>query len=206
MNIIATHINYYHICRRKLWLFARGITMEQTSDTVYEGKLIGENTYLQRSDKYSEIEVSASLTHSANHSFSDSANHSFSDSANHSFSISLSAKIDFYDAKAKVVHETKKSDKMEQAHIAQVKFYLYVLEKNGVESPTGVLEYPKLRQTQVISALTPDDKAEVEGWIRDTAKILMQEECPDRIKKSFCKMCSYFEFCWTEEGSEWVNE
>lgn len=45
MNINATLINYYHICYRKLWLHANGITMEHTSDIVYEGKLIGEDTY-----------------------------------------------------------------------------------------------------------------------------------------------------------------
>jgi CRISPR/Cas system-associated exonuclease Cas4 (RecB family) len=37
MQIIATHINYYHVCRRKLWLFANGINMEQTSDIVADG-------------------------------------------------------------------------------------------------------------------------------------------------------------------------
>ncbi len=42
-------------------------------------------------------------------------------------------KIDFYDAKNKVVHEVKKSDKVEQAHFAQVKYYLAVLVRNGID-------------------------------------------------------------------------
>ena len=45
-------------------------------------------------------------------------------------------KIDFYDPKEKVIHEVKKSDKVEQAHIAQVKYYLCVLRKNGIENAT----------------------------------------------------------------------
>jgi len=46
MTPTGTHFNYYQICRRKLWLFANGISMEHTSDTVYDGKLIpGERRY-----------------------------------------------------------------------------------------------------------------------------------------------------------------
>jgi CRISPR-associated exonuclease Cas4 len=46
----GTHINYYFICRRKLWLFSHGVQMEQTSDTVLLGKLIDESSY-ERKDK-----------------------------------------------------------------------------------------------------------------------------------------------------------
>ena len=34
MTPTGTHFNYYHICYRKLWLFANGINMEHVSDTV----------------------------------------------------------------------------------------------------------------------------------------------------------------------------
>jgi CRISPR-associated exonuclease Cas4 len=53
----GTQINYYLQCHRKLWLFANGLSMEHTSDLVYEGRLVHENSYPQRSDKYTEIEV-----------------------------------------------------------------------------------------------------------------------------------------------------
>ena len=56
MYVTGTHFNYYQVCRRKLWLFANGISMEHTSDLVYEGKLIHEVSYPQRSEKYEEIE------------------------------------------------------------------------------------------------------------------------------------------------------
>ncbi len=59
MFLTATHINYYHICHRKLWLFANGITMEHTSDTVYDGKLLHETSYPQRAEKHTEIDLSA---------------------------------------------------------------------------------------------------------------------------------------------------
>ena len=57
MQITGTHINYYFICHRKLWLFANGIQMEQTSDLVFEGKLIHETSYPQRSAKYEEVQI-----------------------------------------------------------------------------------------------------------------------------------------------------
>ena len=82
MHITGTHFNYYFVCKRKLWLFANGINMEHTSDLVYEGKLIHETSYPQRSERYEELEIAG-------------------------------CKIDFYDANNKVVHEIKKSDKIE---------------------------------------------------------------------------------------------
>ena len=57
MKVTGTHFNYYQVCKRKLWLFANGITMEHTSDLVYEGKLIHEESYPQRSAKYEEVEI-----------------------------------------------------------------------------------------------------------------------------------------------------
>ncbi|AYD40187.1 CRISPR-associated protein Cas4 [Clostridium fermenticellae] len=37
--------NYYFVCKRKLWLFNKGITMEDTSDRVMEGKTVHEDSY-----------------------------------------------------------------------------------------------------------------------------------------------------------------
>ena len=57
MTITGTHFNYYQLCLRKLWLFANGINMEQESDLVYEGKLVHESSYLQRTARYEEVEI-----------------------------------------------------------------------------------------------------------------------------------------------------
>jgi CRISPR-associated exonuclease Cas4 len=164
MHITATHINYYHICHRKLWLFANGINMEHTSDTVTEGKLIGENTYTDRASKYTELQLDG-------------------------------VKIDFYDTKNKVVHEIKKSDKMEAAHEAQVKYYLYKLRLHGILDATGILEYPTLRHTsQVI--LSDSDITDIERWEQEIATIIGSEDMPRVINKPRCKKCSYYEFCY----------
>lgn len=38
-------VNYYYICPRKLWLFSKGITMENNSDRVLQGKVLHEHSY-----------------------------------------------------------------------------------------------------------------------------------------------------------------
>lgn len=129
MQITGTHFNYYQVCKRKLWLFANGINFEHTSDLVFEGKLIHEDSYPQRSAKYEEIELDG-------------------------------IKVDYYDTKNKVIHEIKKSNKVEKAHEWQVKYYLYVFEKNGIEGVTGLLEYPVLRKTQPVN-LTDSDRGKI---------------------------------------------
>jgi CRISPR-associated exonuclease Cas4 len=166
-QITATHINYYHVCRRKLWLFSSNINMEHTSDLVTEGKLIGENTYSQRPEKYTEVEFDG-------------------------------VKIDFYDAKNKVVHEIKKSAKIEDAHRAQVKYYLWILKKNGIDGAKGILEYPKQRHTEGV-VLDAGDDERIAGWLSEINKIIELEDCPKVINKPVCKNCSYCEFCYANE-------
>jgi CRISPR-associated exonuclease Cas4 len=167
MNITATHINIYHICHRELWLHANNIQMEHTSDTVYEGKLIGENTYSQRSERYTELEFDG-------------------------------VKIDFYDAKNRVVHEIKKSDRLAEAYTAQVKYNLWILEKNGIEGAVGILEYPKQRHTEGVE-LTDEDREKIPLWIEDIKRIIAEENCPKVINKPMCKQCSYCDFCYANE-------
>lgn len=176
MNINATLINYLHICHRKLWLHANGITMEHTSDIVYEGKLIGEDTYPQRAEKNQELEISADLDNG----------------------IMASAKIDFFDAKNGIVHETKKSAAKEKAHVAQVKFYLYLLRKSGVKADYGIIDYPKIRQSERVE-LPDEEMIEVEKWIDSVIEIINRETCPPTLPISKCKSCSYFDFCWVGE-------
>jgi CRISPR-associated exonuclease Cas4 len=168
MTLTATHINYFMICKRKLWLFANGINMEHTSDIVAEGKLIHETTYPQRPERYSELEIDGSV-------------------------------IDFYDAHNKIIHEIKKSDKMEEAHEWQVKYYIWLLKKNGVDGATGILEYPKLRETTKVE-LSDVDAVNLEKMIENIEQIVAFETCPQAIEAKICKNCSYYEFCYVDES------
>jgi len=167
MTFTGTHFNYYHVCKRKLWLFSNGITMEHTSDIVFDGKLIHENSYPQRSERYEELEVDG-------------------------------CKIDFYDARNKIIHEIKRSDKVEQAHEWQVKYYIYVLEQNGIEGVTGLLEYPTLRHTAKV-VITEEDRKKIKAIEQDILRIIQTDDCPSVINARICKNCSYYEFCYVNE-------
>lgn len=176
MQLTATHINYYHVCYRKLWLFSNGIRMEHTGDTVYDGKLLHETSYPQRAERYSEIELSATWN-----------------------SIHLSGKIDFYDARDKVVHETKRSDKAEKAHEWQVKYYIWLLELNGIDGACAILEYPRLRKTDEIW-LSETDRAYLQEVAGKIMLLVDQECCPPLLNSKICKSCSYYDFCYSGEA------
>ncbi|QEC40712.1 CRISPR-associated protein Cas4 [Pseudobacter ginsenosidimutans] len=167
MQTTGTHIAYLHTCKRKLWLFANGIGMEHTSETVAEGKLIAETTYLDRARKYTELAIEG-------------------------------IKIDFYDAKNKVVHEVKKSDRVEEAHTAQVKYYLYILAKNGIDHLRAIVEYPKLKQREWVD--WNDELLLIASkWEKDVQIIVNSESCPPVINARICKSCSYYELCYVDE-------
>ena len=163
----ATLVNIYHVCKRETWLHANGIRMEHTSDIVYEGKMIHETSYAQRSTKYTELEIGGS-------------------------------KIDFYDVKNKIIHETKKSNSVEDAYLWQVKYYIWLLEKGGIEGVTGLIEYPKLRETVKVT-LSDQERNEFPGIIKEIETLINQESVPEKISKKFCQKCSYYEFCWSGE-------
>ncbi|HEX9063011.1 MAG TPA: CRISPR-associated protein Cas4 [Clostridia bacterium] len=44
-------INYYFICKRKLWLYSKGITMEHLSERVEKGKLLHEKAYPRQKNR-----------------------------------------------------------------------------------------------------------------------------------------------------------
>lgn len=170
MTITGTHFNYYQLCHRKLWLFANGINMEQESELVYEGKLVHEYSYPQRTSKYEEVEIDG-------------------------------IKVDYYDTRGKVIHEIKKSNKVSKAHEWQLKYYIYVFERNGIDGVIGILEYPLLRKTEEVT-LSDVDRDEIQAIAEDIEKIISQDICPPLIKKGICKKCSYYDFCYTNELEE----
>ena len=107
-------------------------------------------------------------------------------------------KLDFYDAKNKIVHEIKKSNKLESAHSLQLKYYLFVLEESGVEEVSGILEYPKLRKTEDV-CLSNADRDLIRQYREEIRAIIHQKSAPPRVDKSFCKRCSYYDFCYSQE-------
>ena len=104
-------------------------------------------------------------------------------------------------AKNHVIHEIKKSNKVDRAHEWQLKYYMYVFELHGVEGVRGILEYPEMRKTKEV-ILTDVDREEICSMINEIESIIQKEECPPRVKKGLCRNCSYFDFCYSEEPDE----
>ena len=160
LDFTGTQINYYFVCKRKLWLFSKNISFEDENEYVQLGRLIDENTY-KRNKK--QIEIGK-------------------------------IKIDFIDNKG-IIHEIKKSNKIETAHIHQVKYYIYFLKKLGVENITGEIDYPKLKKREPV-ILNHEDEEEFEAIFSDIKKILDNPKPPPADKKTICKKCAYYEFCF----------
>lgn len=161
IQVTGTEFNYYHICKRKLWLFAHDMEMEQESDNVFLGKLIHENSY-QRKKK--EILIDGVI------------------------------KIDFMDDEA--VHEVKKSNRMEDSHVAQLLYYIYCLRQKGVDIRKGIINYPKQRRTTEVE-LTPEKEDEIRDTIERIKEVENLEQPPELLDSKICRKCSYEEFCYS---------
>lgn len=92
-----------------------------------------------------------------------------------------------------VVHEIKKSSKMEESHKWQLLYYLYYLKKRGV-SAVGELDYPTERR-KVEVELSLEEEEVLEKIMDDIGRIL-KDKIPSVISSNICKKCAYFEFCY----------
>ena len=54
LHFTGTQINYYFVCKRKLWFFSHNMELESDSDLVLLGKLLHEHSYKR---KLKELEV-----------------------------------------------------------------------------------------------------------------------------------------------------
>jgi len=165
--LTGTHIAYYHVCKRKLWLFANGIQMEHTSALVGEGKLLHQQSYAKRANRYIEIQLG-------------------------------NVKIDFYDPETKTIHETKKTRACQDAHLWQLKYYLYMMQQAGIMGASGILEYPLLKITKPVT-LSDADINYLLHIIEQINILINQPICPPKEKKTICQKCSFFDFCWIQD-------
>lgn len=102
--------------------------------------------------------------------------------------------IDFIRSR-KILHEVKKSNKIEEASILQVKYYLYFLNKKGVKDIKGKIDYPLLKQSVDIE-LTDEDIIMIEEILGDIENIVKSSNAPSMQKKRICKSCAYYDLCF----------
>ena len=120
VHVTGTMIAYYYICHRKLWLFSKGLNLENVSGNVnvIKGKILHENRFTR--EPYKEVYFDT-------------------------------VKVDFLRFGDQVfVHEVKNSRKFEEAHVWQLKYYIYLLQQKGINCSFGVIHYPiSMRKTEV---------------------------------------------------------
>lgn len=102
--------------------------------------------------------------------------------------------IDYIKIKG-ILHEVKKSKKIEEAGIMQVKYYLYYLKQKGVKGIKGKIDYPLLKQSIDVE-LTAEDEKYIESVLIDIKEIVNTHLPPKLEKKRICKKCAYFELCY----------
>jgi len=103
-------------------------------------------------------------------------------------------KVDLLDARHGIIHEVKKSKSLEDAHLWQIKYYLYYFKQIGIEVE-GIIDYPKLRRRERI-VLSEEDILKLKTMLADITIIEGKTQPPNIINKPYCKKCSYYEFCY----------
>ena len=94
-----------------------------------------------------------------------------------------------------VVHEVKKSKSIEEASILQLKYYMWILEKKGIDIEKGVLDFPKIRKREIVY-LDDRDRKGIEDILIAIESLIKMQKPPKLNKKSICKTCAYYEFCF----------
>lgn len=94
-----------------------------------------------------------------------------------------------------VLHEVKKTKKIEEAGIWQLKYYMYYLEKKGIERITAQIDFPLLKETKEV-ILEETDKEILDNVVTNIEKIVTSAKPPSLINSKICKKCSYFDLCY----------
>ena len=87
----------------------------------------------------------------------------------------------------KLVAEVKKSSRY---------YYLYYLKhEKGIEMK-GVLLFPKEKRKEEVE-LTEELEKEIERLLEEMKRVLFSEKPPPVQKTRYCKVCAFYEFCWS---------
>lgn len=95
-----------------------------------------------------------------------------------------------------IILEIKKSPKLLNSLKYQLYYYLWYLKhhKNASNISIGYLVFPKYRKIFEVK-LNENIEKEIEKIIEDIPKIISLPIPPPPIEKSYCKKCSYYDFC-----------
>ncbi|MCR8844103.1 CRISPR-associated protein Cas4 [Paenibacillus sp. SC116] len=96
-----------------------------------------------------------------------------------------------------VVREIKISSRMEHADRMQMLYYLSLLKERGLEKK-GLLSYPTEKKTVPVVL---DEQGERElNQVLQGLEELWQGNIPAVTRKTICRKCAYYDYCFAGEG------
>ena len=101
--------------------------------------------------------------------------------------------IDFVREK-NILHEIKKSRKIEEASVLQVKYYLWYLKERGVNVKAKI-DYPLLKNSLDVS-LEAEDEENIKNVLLNIENIVDSLIPPQCEHKKICKNCAYYDLCY----------
>ncbi|MBI2183443.1 MAG: CRISPR-associated protein Cas4 [Thaumarchaeota archaeon] len=192
----GTQINYYFVCKRKLWLFSHNIELESESDLVMLGRLLHEHGYKR---KMKEVQVDRIKVDFMEHQRPEDPIKEKEPFAAQPTGLAWQ-RIGPMPRKEDgriIIHEVKRSKKMQDAHLFQLLYYIYYLKHAyNVNVSEGVLHYPLIKQNVKVE-LTPEKEAQVEEAIKGITQVNKLPTPPEPVWKSYCKSCAFRELCWS---------
>ena len=167
ISITGVKVSYYFICHTKLWLFSHNIQLEKENEDVQIGKDLHETRYSR--DK-KDITIDQTIS------------------------------VDFIEKSMEngklILHEIKKSKRLEEAHQWQMLYYLFYFKEKGIEAE-GELNYPLVNKKEKV-ILTAEKENQMREIMDDILKII-NDKLPSPQKKQICPKCAYFEFCFGDD-------
>ena len=104
--------------------------------------------------------------------------------------------IDWAAFKHGIIHETKKGRTPGKGDEAQVRYYLWWLNKNGIAVNEAQIHYPTMKKTKVVKWNEDTDK-QAELDVAACREIIGQAKPPAVCQYPYCKSCAYVELCYS---------
>ncbi len=189
LKLTGTQINYYFVCKRKLWLFSHNMELESESDLVHLGRILHEQSYKR---KFREVQVDRIKVDFLERKEVRTLPADIEPLSN----IKVEPQRNGPSASI-VIHEVKRSRSMHKAHTFQLLYYMYYLKTTyGTNVGKGVLHYPLLK-TNVPVELTAEREEEVRNVIEDIRRTISLANPPEAAWIKPCRSCAYAELCWS---------
>jgi CRISPR-associated exonuclease Cas4 len=189
LRFTGTQVNYYFVCKRKLWLFSHNIELESESDLVHLGKLLHEHSYKR---KFKEVQIDRIKVDFLEQKPLEAVPVTQAEESVSNLRIAHEPA----QPSSIVLHEIKRSKSMQDAHIFQLLYYIYYLKKNyDANISKGILHYPLLK-TNLPVELTREKEIQVENVTHDIKRIISMPNPPEAVWLNYCKSCAYREMCW----------